>query len=90
MHTRGSELARSTWDSLPVDCAFMFRVIVGMYAELLDRIHADPNCVWQSESVLTDADKYAVLRSAAEASGFRPVVPLVRSSASSRQAAAHA
>lgn len=90
MHTRGSELARTTWDSLPVDCAFMFRVIVGMYAELLDRIQGDPDCVWRSGSVLSDADKYAVLRSAAEASGFRPVVPLVRSGAASGQVTAHA
>lgn len=90
MHARGSELARSKWDSLPVDCAFMFRVIVGMYAELLERIDADPDRVWRSESVLTDGDKYAVLQSAAEASGFRPIVSLRHSSELPDRASAHA
>lgn len=90
MQTRGSELAQTSWDALPVDCAFMFRVIVGMYAELLNRIDAEPDCVWRSEPVLTDAVKYAVLRASAEASGFRPVVAPARSNAVSDQASAHA
>ena len=72
MRSRGSQMARSAWSALPSDCAFIFRLIVGTYGELLDRIAADPDCVLTQDSVLTDADKFALLRSAADASGFRP------------------
>lgn len=72
MRMSGAGLARAAWDSLPTDCAFIFRLIVGTYGELLDRIDADPECVLRGNSVLTDQDKFALLRSAADASGFRP------------------
>lgn len=72
MRREGATMARGAWDTLPADCAFIFRLIVGTYGELLNRIHADPDCVLRSESVLSDADKFALLRSAADAAGFRP------------------
>jgi phytoene/squalene synthetase len=72
MRRNGAAMARSVWDSLPADCAFIFRLIVGTYAELLDRIDADPDCVLRSQSVLSDQDKFDLLRSAADATGFRP------------------
>ena len=72
MRRRGADLARRKWDELPADCSFIFRLIVGTYAELLDRIDADPDRVLRPESVLTDQDKFALLRSAADASGFEP------------------
>lgn len=72
MRRQGAALARTTWDSLPADCAFIFRLIVGTYAELLNRIDADPDCVLRAGSVLSDEDKFALLQSAANAAGFRP------------------
>lgn len=74
MRERGASLARAAWDTLPSDCAFIFRLIVGTYGELLDRIDADPECVLRGGSVLSDHDKFALLRSAADASGFTPAL----------------
>lgn len=72
MRARGTALAGSEWDRLPSDCSFIFRLIVETYAELLDRIEDDPECVLRRQSVLTDQDKFALLQSAAMASGFQP------------------
>lgn len=72
MRDRGCNMARAICPSLPADCAFIFRLIVGTYAALLDRIDADPDCVLQTTAVLSDADKLALVQSAASASGFRP------------------
>lgn len=72
MRARGTTLAAAEWDRLPSDCSFIFRLIVDTYAELLDRIATDPGCVWRRQSVLTDQDKFALLQSAATASGYQP------------------
>ena len=72
MRKHGAGLAQTVWDRLPADCGFIFRLIVGTYSELLDRIAADPACVFRTESVLSEADKFAALRAAADASGYRP------------------
>lgn len=74
MRTHGAGMAGAAWGTLPPDCGFIFRLIVATYAELLDRIDADPDCVFRQESVLSDADKFSLLRSAADASGFKPDV----------------
>ena len=74
MRASGAAMASRAWSALPADCAFIFRLIVGTYGELLDRIDADPDCVFRAGSVLSDADKLGLLQSAAEASGFRPEV----------------
>ena len=71
MRGQGAAMARSAWDALPSDCSFIFRLIVGMYSELLDRIDADPDCVLRPEPVLKDADKTAMVQAAAAASGYQ-------------------
>jgi phytoene/squalene synthetase len=70
MRATGAGMARSTWESLPRDCEFIFRLIVGMYAELLDRIEADPDSILEDRPILDDADKAAILTASAAATGF--------------------
>lgn len=74
LRRRGVDRARAAWDALPTDCAFIFRLIVNTYGELLDRIDTDPDCVLRNQSVLTDEDKFALLRSAADATGYTPAL----------------
>lgn len=74
MRTRGIAMARGEWDSLPADCAFIFRLIVTTYSTLLDRIDADPDRVLRSDELLTDEEKIGLLQAAAAESRYTPVV----------------
>jgi presqualene diphosphate synthase len=76
MRERGTALARASWPRLPVDCAFIFRLIVEVYTELLDRIDADPERVLGPEPILSDDDKLALLAAAADATGYHPSLEL--------------
>jgi phytoene/squalene synthetase len=71
IRAEGAAMAGEAWSSLPPDRGFIFRLIVELYAELLDRIDADPDRVFGPEPVLTDAERSALLRSAADAAGYR-------------------
>lgn len=70
MCSSGAGMARTTWVSIPEDCEFIFRLIIAMYAELLDRIEADPDRVLSGEPVLSAADREAILEATAAAAGF--------------------
>lgn len=77
MRSQGAGMARSTWESLPRDCEFIFRLIVAMYAELLDRIEADPARVLRPGRILSSEDKAGLLEATAAATGF--ILPPVSS-----------
>jgi phytoene synthase len=70
MRERGAERAAAIWPRLPVDCAFIFCLIITVYSELLDRIAASPDRALRLDPLLSTVDQLELSAAAARRVGY--------------------
>lgn len=70
MEEIGTDMACSRYEMMETDCAFILRLIISIYSNLLTRISSDPNLVLTDDPPLQEADKVRIVIDIANACDF--------------------